>query len=115
MTSSHITERPWGTYQTVIDEPTYKVKKIIVNPNQRFSLQYHQHRWEDWIIVDGSGIVNDGKVERNCIVGDRFHIPPLTIHRATGGPDGLTFIEVQRGICEESDIVRIEDDYGRIV
>jgi len=110
-----IVNRPWGTYQTVIDEPSYKVKRIVVNPNQRFSLQYHQHRWEDWMIVEGDGIVNDGQEERNCIVGDRFHIPPLSIHRATGGHNGLTFIEVQRGDCREDDIVRIEDDYGRVV
>lgn len=110
-----IVNRPWGTYQTVIDEPSYKVKKIVVNPNQRFSLQYHQNRSEDWIIVEGTGIIISGRKERKCITGDTFHISPLTIHRATGGYNGLTFIEVQRGKCREDDIVRIEDDYGRVI
>ena len=107
-------QRPWGVFDTLYDEDTYKVKRIYVNPNQSFSLQYHNQRWEDWIVVQGSGIINDGWEERNCIIGDRFHIPPKNIHRATGGPDGLTFIEVQRGFCDETDIVRLQDSYGRV-
>jgi mannose-6-phosphate isomerase len=108
-----IVERPWGTFETLYESDSYKVKKICLNSEQSFSLQYHKNRHEDWIIVEGDGIINDGWKVRNCIVGDRFHIPPKNIHRATAGPDGLVFIEVQRGVCDESDIVRIEDDYGR--
>lgn len=110
----NIEKRPWGSFHTVIENKTYKVKKIILNPNQSFSLQYHNQRWEDWIIVEGSGIINDGFKTRKCIVGDRFHIPPKNIHRATAGDDGLVFIEVQRGNCFEEDIVRLKDDFGRI-
>lgn len=106
-------KRPWGYFETLYESETYKVKKITLNPYKSFSLQYHKHRWEDWIIVEGFGIVNDGFETRNCIVGDRFHIPPKNIHRATSGTNGLTFIEVQRGICDEDDIVRLEDDFGR--
>lgn len=113
-------ERPWGTYEILLEESTYKVKRIYLNPDQSFSLQYHNHRCEDWIIVDGSGKIRHGEWEDNCVVGDRFHIPAKSIHRATAGPDGLTFIEVQRGvgiqpICDEDDIVRLEDNYGRVV
>lgn len=111
---NEITTRPWGTFETLYDADSYRVKRICVNPNQSFSLQYHKHRWEDWIIVQGSGIINDGFKTRNCMVADRFHIPPRNIHRATAGPDGLIFIEIQRGVCDENDIVRIEDDYGRV-
>ncbi len=107
-------KKPWGSYEVLLDEPEYKVKKITLNPNQQFSLQYHNHRWEDWVIVEGSGVVNSCGYIRPCIVGDRFNIPPKNIHRATAGDDGLVFIEVQRGKCEEEDIVRLEDDYGRI-
>ena len=108
-----IYERPWGTYEVLLEETTYKVKKIKLNPNQSFSLQYHNQRWEDWIIVDGNGIICDGDKTRNCIVGDRFHIAPQKVHRATAGKNGLIFIEVQRGSCYEEDIVRLQDDYGR--
>lgn len=107
-------KRPWGSFETLYESETYKVKRIILNSSQSFSLQYHKQRWEDWIIVEGSGIINDGFKVRNCVVGDRFHIPPKNIHRATAGSLGLVFIEVQRGVCSEDDIVRIEDDFGRI-
>lgn len=107
-------KRPWGFFETLYESTSYKVKRITLNSNQSFSLQYHKQRWEDWIIVEGSGIINDGFEVRNCMVGDRFHVPPKNIHRATAGPEGLVFIEVQRGICSEDDIVRIEDDFGRI-
>lgn len=110
----NLENRPWGFFQTLIENKTYKVKKIILNPNQSFSLQYHNQRWEDWIVVEGFGVINDGFKVRNCIVGDRFHIPPKNIHRAKAGSEGLVFIEVQRGICSENDIVRIEDDFGRV-
>ena len=108
-----IYERPWGTYEVLLEEKTYIVKRIKINPNQSFSLQYHNHRWEDWIIVDGDGIICDGDETRNCIIGDRFHIGPTKVHRATSGKKGLVFIEVQRGNCYEEDIVRLQDNYGR--
>lgn len=116
MTSSFQTEeRPWGMFETLYDAESYKVKRIYVSPNQSFSLQYHNHRWEDWIIVEGSGTIRHGDWEDLCAPGDTFHINPKQIHRATAGETGLVFIEVQRGICDESDIVRLEDDYGRVV
>lgn len=107
-------KRPWGSFETLYESETYKVKRIILDPNKSFSLQYHKYRWEDWIIVEGSGIINDGFKIRNCVVGDKFHIPPKNIHRASAGSEGLIFIEIQRGACSEDDIVRIEDDFGRI-
>jgi mannose-6-phosphate isomerase-like protein (cupin superfamily) len=106
--------RPWGSFETLYVSKTYKVKKISLTPNQSFSLQYHNQRWEDWVIVEGFGTINDGFKIRNCIVGDRFHIPPKNVHRATAGNCGLIFIEIQRGNCFEDDIVRLEDDFGRI-
>jgi mannose-1-phosphate guanylyltransferase/mannose-6-phosphate isomerase len=108
-------ERPWGKFSTLQKGDGYKVKCIEINPGQSISLQYHKDRYEDWIIVGGGGVVCNGDKTRNCIVGDRFHIAPMKIHRATGGPNGLKFIEVQRGSCDENDIVRLEDSYGRVV
>lgn len=105
--------RPWGTYETVYESATYKVKKIVVNPNQSFSLQYHEHRYEHWTIVEGNGTIINGDDIIRCYPGDTFNIPTKQIHRATAGDHGLTFIEVQRGYCNEDDIVRLEDNYGR--
>ena len=50
-----IFERPWGTYEILLEEPNYKVKRIVINPNQKFSLQYHNNRSEYWTVVEGSG------------------------------------------------------------
>ena len=61
----NIVKKPWGTYEVLLDEPNYKVKRIIVYPYERFSLQYHKHREEHWVIVEGDGIV---QVNRNCLL-----------------------------------------------
>lgn len=106
--------RPWGFFENLYESKTYKVKRISLNPNQSFSLQYHNHRCEDWIVVEGDGVVVQGEDSINCTIGHRFHIESKEVHRASAGPDGLIFIEVQRGICNEEDIVRIEDNYGRV-
>ena len=54
---NQIENKPWGSYEVLLDEPNYKVKRIVVDAYQRFSLQYHTHREEHWVIVDGSGTV----------------------------------------------------------
>ena len=108
-----IHERPWGTFEVLLDEPNYKVKRIVVFPRQRFSLQYHNHREEHWTIVEGSGIITIGDEEQQVKPGDHFYIPVKGIHRLMGHDNGVLFIEVQRGICLPDDIIRLEDDYGR--
>lgn len=107
-------QRPWGFFENLYESKTYKVKRISVNSNQSISLQYHNLRDEDWIIVEGSGVIIFGDEIKQCVVGDRFHIESKKIHRASANSEGLVFIEVQRGVCDEEDIVRIEDNYGRV-
>ena len=109
-----IEHRPWGTYEVLLDKPDHKVKEIYVKPNHRFSLQYHDHREEHWVIVEGIGTITQGEIESIIRPGEYAYIPKGSIHRLHGGDEGITFIEVQRGICEEDDIIRIEDDYGRL-
>ena len=109
-----INQRPWGTYEVLLDEPDYKVKRIIVNPHQQFSLQYHNNRGEHWAVVGGSGTILVGEMLEESFIGSFWVIPRKTLHRATAGPVGLTFIETQVGDCYEEDIVRLEDDYGRL-
>ena len=109
--------RPWGWYLTLDQGSDYKVKKIYVKPNSRFSLQYHEKRDEYWTIVEGGGTItleNLGDIiNQDVKPGDDYYIPVNSLHRLQGGDDGVTFIEVQRGVCEESDIVRLADDYDR--
>ena len=107
--SMNIVKKPWGTYEVLLDQPTYKVKRIVVHPYERFSLQYHKYREEHWVIVEGDGIVQVRKKEYPAIVRSHWVILPTELHRATAGPNGLVFIETQTGRCEEEDIIRLED------
>lgn len=108
-----IEERPWGSFETLYEGDDYKVKRIVVKPNEAFSLQFHRKRVEHWIIVEGDGFIHVNNHEEHCRVGDEFNIGMAVNHRATAGKNGLVMIEVQRGECLEEDIVRIEDKYGR--
>ena len=106
--------RPWGWFKVLHRGDDYCVKELYVEPDMRISLQFHRHRTEDWVIVKGSGLVQQGSLETECRVGDTFFIPIEQRHRITGGEKGITIIEVQRGKCVEDDIVRLEDDYNRV-
>jgi len=108
-----IYERPWGTYEILLEEDNYKVKRIKINPYQQFSLQYHNYRDEYWTIVDGSGKVIIDGTKYSTSSKTSYYIPKQSVHRAIASGDGLTFIEVQVGNCDEDDIVRLQDDYGR--
>ena len=59
-----IENRPWGWFLTLDEGKDYKVKKIFVNPKSRFSLQYHKHRTEDWVVVQGVGLLTQDDSEK---------------------------------------------------
>lgn len=110
--------RPWGSYQVLLDTPNYKVKKLVVNPDMRLSLQRHKLREEFWTIVEGRGqYIFLDKMKRvgaqTLESGDYVHIPKNSIHRLQAFEQKLVVIEVQVGICLEDDIDRLEDDFGR--
>ena len=109
-----VNKKPWGTSEVLLSELNYKVKRIFVKPGERFSLQYHNHREEHWIIIEGIGYITQYDRETIIRPGEHAYIPKHGIHRLCGGKDGTTFIEVQRGKCNEDDIIRLEDDYGRV-
>jgi mannose-6-phosphate isomerase len=110
-------ERPWGNY-TVIDDaaPDHKVKRLVVHPGKRLSYQLHHKRAEHWFIVSGTATVTlDGTVTR-LGPGQAIDIPLEAAHRV--GNDGevdVVLVEVQHGsYFGEDDIVRLEDDFGRV-
>jgi mannose-6-phosphate isomerase len=109
-------ERPWGNF-TVLDEGAdYKVKRIVVLPGKRLSYQKHAQRAEHWMIVGGQAKVTLDGNDIVLQVGEYVDIPVGAAHRIEnpGGKD-LIFIEVQRGAyLGEDDIVRLQDDFGRI-
>jgi mannose-6-phosphate isomerase len=109
--------RPWGTY-TVLDESatTHKVKTIEVSPGHRLSLQSHAQRSEHWFVVAGEGLVWRDDERISVRSGNAVDIPAGTRHRIEcTGLDPLVFIEVQHGTYfGEDDIIRYDDDYGRV-
>lgn len=108
-------ERPWGHYENILEEQFYKVKRLVVNPNQQLSLQYHHHRTEHWTVVDGSGKVTIEDHVYDAGIRSSFRIGVRQTHRLSAGENGITIIEVQLGSnCSEDDIVRLKDDYQRV-
>jgi mannose-6-phosphate isomerase-like protein (cupin superfamily) len=107
-------DRPWGRWEEYLNEPGYRVKRIIVHAGQRLSLQKHRFRSEHWAIARGQGLFTLDDSVRTVETGDALFIPVGGIHRIENPTDSdLIIIETQLGRCEEDDIIRLEDDYGR--
>jgi mannose-1-phosphate guanylyltransferase/mannose-6-phosphate isomerase len=110
--------RPWGYYKNVEgnDNTGFKVKRISVYPGKRLSLQSHNHRSEHWVIVKGTAKVQVGDDTLFLSKDQHVYIPINTLHRIENiGDDLLEFTETQIGdYLGEDDIVRYEDDFGRI-
>ncbi len=107
--------RPWGTYQTICRGERFHVKKIVVEPGAKLSLQKHHHRSEHWVVVRGTAEVTvDDKVS-TVHENQSVYIPLGGVHRlANPGRIPLELIEVQTGsYLGEDDIVRLEDVYNR--
>ena len=108
-------QRPWGSWEVVSVGPGYTLKRIEVSAGKRLSLQYHEFRSEHWMIVEGAAEVEINGDIKKVIAGDHVFIPLRAPHRISNvGTTPMSFIEVQLGdVLDESDIVRISDDYGR--
>ncbi|WP_175722609.1 mannose-1-phosphate guanylyltransferase/mannose-6-phosphate isomerase [Burkholderia ambifaria] len=107
--------RPWGSYEGIDQGDRFQVKRIIVSPGERLSLQMHHHRAEHWIVVKGTALVTNGDNEIMLTENQSTYIPLGTTHRLSNpGKIPLELIEVQSGTyLGEDDIVRFEDTYGR--
>ncbi len=113
--------RPWGVYYVLENKPNYKVKKIVVNTNQRLSLQSHKHRSEHWVVVSGTATVEIRKEENpknwtfDLMPNESCYIQATKLHRlANYGKVPLVIVEIQVGeYTGEDDIERYEDDYNR--
>ena len=108
--------RPWGRYDILDEGPTFKAKRITVNPSGRLSYQRHRRRAEHWIIVEGEATVTLDDEILVSVAGETVVIPVLAKHRVENrGTVPLVFIEVQVGdYFGEDDIERFSDDYGRV-
>ncbi|MEW5703505.1 MAG: mannose-1-phosphate guanylyltransferase/mannose-6-phosphate isomerase [Pseudomonadota bacterium] len=115
--ASHPTvHRPWGSYRTVDSGERFQVKRLMVKPGAKLSLQKHRHRAEHWVVVEGTARVTKGKKSLDLRENESIYLPAGTIHRlANPGHRPLHLIEVQSGsYLGEDDIVRFDDVYGRV-
>jgi mannose-6-phosphate isomerase len=109
-------ERPWGNFTVLVDEADHKVKSILVTPGSRISYQTHARRSEHWFVVRGEGSVRLDGIDHPVAPGSTIDVAQGVAHRIqnTGEAD-LIFIEVQHGdYFGEDDIVRLDDDFGRV-
>ena len=108
--------RPWGYYETLSLGARYQVKRIMVEPGAKLSLQSHMHRAEHWVVVSGSALVTVDDTVTLLSENESTFIPLGAVHRLENpGKLPLHLIEVQSGCyLGEDDIVRYEDVYDRI-
>jgi len=107
--------RPWGYYDSIDADNGFQVKRILVNPGAKLSLQKHEHRAEHWVVVKGVAKVTCGEKTFSLKENQSTYIPKGEVHRLENqeGID-LEIIEIQTGdYLGEDDIIRLEDDYQR--
>lgn len=112
----HLTShRPWGKFTVLEEGPRYKIKRIMVDPKQRLSLQLHYHRSEHWVVVKGTAKATIGDKDILVHENESVFVPKSQVHRLENpGKVPLELIEVQVGeYVGEDDIVRLEDIYQR--
>jgi mannose-1-phosphate guanylyltransferase len=108
--------RPWGAYTVLQEGPGFKIKRIEVRPGAMLSLQLHHRRSEHWVVVSGQARVTNGDRVYTIRTNESTFIPQETKHRLENPTaEPLVLIEVQCGTyVGEDDIVRFDDQYGRI-
>lgn len=117
LAETHLTvHRPWGTYTVLEEGANFKIKRIVVLPGARLSMQLHQQRSEHWVVVAGVAKITNGEQEVLLHENESTYIPKMHRHRLENpGESPLHIIEVQCGdYVGEDDIVRFDDNYGRV-
>ena len=109
--------RPWGSYEILTSGPGFQVKRLTVKTESRLSLQWHRHRDETWVVARGTAKVTVGDEEFTLGRGQSVFVPRNVHHRIENisSVEPLEIIEIQTGdYLGEDDIVRVEDDFGRV-
>ena len=107
--------RPWGYYDLIDSGKSFQVKRIMVNPKAKLSLQKHKYRSEHWVVVKGVAMVTCAEKVFELNENQSTYIPQGAVHRlGNNGATPLEIIEIQTGsYLGEDDIIRLEDDYER--
>lgn len=113
--AARVDRRPWGYYVVLADEPAHKIKRIVVYPGKRLSLQRHRQRSEHWYVIEGEALVTRDEEVIRVAAGHAIDIPIGAWHRIQNPANtDMAFVEVQTGTYfGEDDIERQEDDFGR--
>ena len=108
--------RPWGSYTILEERVNFKIKRIVVNPGAKLSMQMHKHRSEHWVVVSGVATISNNEIEYTLNENQSTYIPKTHRHRLeNNSKEPLSIIEVQCGeYVGEDDIVRFDDHYGRL-
>ncbi len=106
-------QRPWGTFEQFTLNESSTVKIITVECGQAFSLQKHNHRSEFWKILSGEGFITHGETKEPLEVNKSYFLPEGTLHRIEATTSPVVFLEIAFGTFDETDIERLEDNYGR--
>ncbi|MGZ8258767.1 MAG: cupin domain-containing protein, partial [Methylotenera sp.] len=108
--------RPWGSYTVLEESINFKIKRIVVNPGAKLSMQMHKHRSEHWVVVSGTATISNNEIEFTLQENQSTYISKTHRHRlANNSSELLSIIEVQCGdYVGEDDIVRFDDNYGRL-
>jgi len=117
MNKLEVCQKPWGTYTNLLDDDMCKVKIIVIKPQCQPSYQYHHKRAEHWIVVHGEGSITIDDAVSPIKLNDSIFVNIGQKHRIKNisKSENLVFIEVQTGTYfGEDDIVRVEDDFGRV-
>ncbi len=114
--ANNAVHRPWGSFESVVCGEGYQVKRIVVSPGKKLSLQYHHHRSEHWTVVSGEAHVTLNEDILILRPDESIYVPLGAVHRLENrGDDDVVVMEVQCGTyLGEDDIVRVEDDFGRV-
>ena len=104
---------PWGTEDLLVYNKPVTVKLLYVKFGEAPSLQYHHHRDEFWKIISGNPKIIIGDEIFYPKIGEEFNIPATVKHRISATADNVVILEISMGDFDESDIVRVEDKYGR--
>lgn len=109
-------ERPWGWFEILFEEAGLKVKRIMVKPGKRLSLQSHENRAENWVVIRGRALFTLEEKTYELEPHQAVFIPEKSKHRMENpGGEEMVFIEVQTGsYLGEDDITRYQDDFDRI-
>ncbi len=109
--------RPWGSYEILTSGPGFQTKRLTVTAEKRLSLQWHRHRDETWVVARGTARVTVGEEQHTLGRGESMFVARNVHHRIENisSVEPLEIIEIQTGdYLGEDDIVRVEDDFGRV-